>query len=362
MKSRSHRLPISEPHHDDWVDGSWTVDCICGVNFDDGEEMVDCDECGVWVHTRCSRYVKSEKSFSCDKCKSKNSGSGGGAGSGGLRNDSEETEVAEFLVELPTKTLRMDNPNPARNSVSRRPFRLWTDIPMEERVHVQGVPGGEPGLFSGIKMSSVFGPELWKCTGYVPKKFNFRYTEFPGLNHGKIEEKKEEEMDKTSGEDNANQAENGAGVLFSFSKENENTLPTPIVDSVGVKSPVEGGGCHELVSSRPKKLDGENMDFRCPEDSTKKESSSVPVVLHSGKRKKEELKDQNVKKKVRTIEKEGDVRKRATHASKAGDMTYILLYLIGTFSPLAIRYCACFANLLKTLKCTFCMKHVSADP
>ncbi|KAL2233146.1 uncharacterized protein LOC105156064 isoform X1 [Sesamum indicum] len=317
MKSRSHRLPISEPHHDDWVDGSWTVDCICGVNFDDGEEMVDCDECGVWVHTRCSRYVKSEKSFSCDKCKSKNSGSGGGAGSGGVRNDSEETEVAEFLVELPTKTLRMDNPNPARNSMSRRPFRLWTDIPMEERVHVQGVPGGEPGLFSGMKMSSVFGPELWKCTGYVPKKLNFRYTEFPCLSHGKIEEKKEEELDKTSGEDNAHQADNNAGVLFSFTKENENTLPTPIVDSHGVKSPDEGGGCHEVVSSRQKKLDGQNLDFGCPEDSMKKESISVPIVLHSGKRKKEELKDQNVKKKGRTIEKEGDIRKRATHSSKA---------------------------------------------
>ncbi|KAI3453301.1 hypothetical protein Pfo_009964 [Paulownia fortunei] len=326
MKSRSHRLPISEPHHDDWVDGSWTVDCICGVNFDDGEEMVDCDECGVWVHTRCSRYVKSEKSFACDKCKSKNSGSGGGGG-GGVRNDSEETEVAEFLVELPTKTLRMDNPNPASVS-SRRPFRLWTDIPMEERVHVQGVPGGEPGLFSGIDMPSVFGPELWKCAGYVPKKFNFRYTEFPCLGHGKVEEKKEMEMemDKTSGEENATQADNGAGVLFSLLKDNENTLPTPVVDSVGVESPVEGGGCHEVVSPRQKKkLDGENLDFACPEDSIKKENRSVPIVLHSGKRKKEELgmlKDQKVKKKVKTIEKEEDVKKRAAHASKAVASTF----------------------------------------
>ncbi|KAL0446554.1 UNVERIFIED_CONTAM: hypothetical protein Slati_1783300 [Sesamum latifolium] len=239
-----------------------------------------------------------------------------GAGSGGVRNDSEETEVAEFLVELPTKTLRMDNPNPARNSLSRRPFRLWTDIPMEERVHVQGVPGGEPGLFSGMKMSPVFGPELWKCTGYVPKKLNFRYTEFPCLSHGKMEETKEEELDKTNGEGNANQADNNAGVLFSFIKENENTLPTPVVDSPGVKSPVEGGGCHEVVSSRQKKLDGQNLDFGCPENSMKKDSISVPIVLHSGKRKKEELKDQNVKKKG-DYREEGDIRKRATHSSKA---------------------------------------------
>ncbi|PIN24192.1 hypothetical protein CDL12_03078 [Handroanthus impetiginosus] len=316
MKSRSHRLPVSEPRHDDWVDGSWTVDCICGVNFDDGEEMVDCDECGVWVHTRCSRYVKSEKSFACDKCKSKNGGSGGG---GSVRNDSEETEVAEFLVELPTKTLRMDNPNPA-SVLSSRPFRLWTDIPMEERVHVQGVPGGDPGLFSGIKMSKVFGPELWKCTGYVPKKFDFRYTEFPFLGQSKVEGKKVEEMDKTSGEENANQADNGAGVLFSLSKENENTFSTPAADSVGIKTPVEGGGCHESVSPTQKNmLDAGNQDFACPEDSTKKESSSVPIVLFTGKRKKEELgisKNQNVKKKVRTVEKEGDEKKRAAHASK----------------------------------------------
>ncbi|KAL0300045.1 UNVERIFIED_CONTAM: hypothetical protein Scaly_3061100 [Sesamum calycinum] len=197
--------------------------------------------------------------YRCKSARARTVGSGGGAGSGGVRNDSEETEVAEFLVELPTKTLRMDNPNPARSSLSRRPFRLWTDIPMEERVHVQGVPGGEPGLFSGMKMSSVFGPELWKCAGYVPKKLNFRYTEFPCLSHGKIEEKKEEEVDKTSGEENANQADNNAGVLFSITKENENSLPTPIVDSHGVKSPVECDGCPEVVSSRQKKLDGQNL-------------------------------------------------------------------------------------------------------
>ncbi|GFP92529.1 hypothetical protein PHJA_001397100 [Phtheirospermum japonicum] len=291
MKSRSHRLPVSEPHHDDWVNGSWTVDCICGVNYDDGEEMVDCDECGVWVHTRCSRYVKSEKSFACDKCKSKNSG-GSGVG-----NDSEETEVAEFLVELPTKTLGMDNPNSASAAPPRRPFRLWTDIPMEDRVHVQGVPGGEPGLLSGV-----FGPELWKATGYVPKKFNFRYSEFPCLGD---EEKKEKELVRTSsGGENGNRDDNGAGVLFSLLKENDNTGPTPVVDSVGVKGPVEGSGCHELLSRKQKK---------------------DPIVLHSGKRKKEGLrmsKDQNTKKKVRTVEEDRDVKKGASASKAALASTY----------------------------------------
>lgn len=330
MKSRSHRLPMTEPRHDDWVDGSWTVDCICGVTDDDGEEMVDCDECGVWVHTRCSRYVKSEKSFACDKCKSKNSGGGGGGGSSG-RNDNEETEVAEFLLELPTKTLRMENPNPAAVS-SHRPFRLWTNIPIEERVHVQGVPGGEPALFSGIGMSSIFGPQLWKCSGYVPKKFNFRHTEFPFLGNSEIEEKEGGRMDKTIGEENSNRADNDAGVLISLLKKNLSPLPSQEKDSIGVKKPIEGGTSCEVVTPREKKkADVENPNYKTPEEGKKKQNSSVPVLLHPGKRRKEGngMKDQHAKKKVRTIEKEGDVRKRALHSSKAGDFfPCIFLYLV----------------------------------
>ncbi|KAJ6849507.1 uncharacterized protein M6B38_267335 [Iris pallida] len=90
MRSRSHRLPPSDPP-DDWGDGSWTVDCSCGVTFDDGEEMVSCDECGVWVHTRCSRFIRGETSFACHNCSK-------------APNPSlaEETEVAQLLVELPT--------------------------------------------------------------------------------------------------------------------------------------------------------------------------------------------------------------------------------------------------------------------
>ncbi|KAL1556423.1 hypothetical protein AAHA92_12049 [Salvia divinorum] len=315
MRSRSHRLPIAEPRHDDWVDGSWTVDCVCGVTFDDGEEMVDCDECGVWVHTRCSRYVKSEKSFACDKCKSKSSG---GGGSSGVRNESEETEVAEFLVELPTKTLSMENPNPPAVA-SRRPFRLWADIPMEERVHVQGVPGGEPALFSGIDMSSVFGPQLWNSTGYVPKKFNLRYTEFPLLGQGKVDEKEDEEMDTANGEKNANRADNGARVLFSLLKKHNGTSPAPVVDSASLKGVVEGAVCQETEAHRQKKkLDGDKLRS-APELSIKKKKNSVTVILHSGKRKKEELrtKDQNVKKKVRATDKEGDVKKQDVHSKSA---------------------------------------------
>uniref|UniRef100_A0A5B6ZNU3 Zinc finger PHD-type domain-containing protein n=1 Tax=Davidia involucrata TaxID=16924 RepID=A0A5B6ZNU3_DAVIN len=285
MRSRTHRLPTSEPP-DDWVDGSWTVDCVCGVNFDDGEEMVNCDECGVWVHTRCSRYVKSEKSFACDKCKSKSKNS---------RNDScEETEVAQLLVELPTKTLRMDNPYPS-DCPPRQPFRLWTDVPIEERVHVQGVPGGDPALFGGL--SSVFTPELWKCTGFVPKKFNFQYREFPCW-----DEHVKQEFDAKIEEENENPVDKGAGVLFSLSK--ENVLP-------GMKRQVED----------MKKGEVEDLDVRRPRNGVKKERSLLrPFVIHSGKRKKEDLggtsTDRSGKKKARVVDKEGDSRNRAPHASK----------------------------------------------
>ncbi|PON56912.1 Zinc finger, PHD-type, conserved site [Parasponia andersonii] len=87
MKGRSYHLQSSDLS-DDWANGSWTVDCVCGVNFDDGEERVNCDECGVWVHTRCSWYVKGDDIFVCDQCKSKNN-----------RNDSVDTfQIHVFLV------------------------------------------------------------------------------------------------------------------------------------------------------------------------------------------------------------------------------------------------------------------------
>ncbi|CAK9184434.1 unnamed protein product [Ilex paraguariensis] len=298
MKSRSHRLPITDPH-DDWVDGSWTVDCVCGVNFDDGEEMVNCDECGVWVHTRCSRYVKSEKLFACDKCKSKNS-----------RNDSEETEVAQLLVELPTKTLRMDNPYPS-NCPPRRPFRLWTDLPMEERVHVQGIPGGNPSLFGGL--SSVFSPELWKCTGYVPKKFNFQYSEFPCWDE-KLD------VDRKSAEENGNPVDKGAGVLFSLSK--ENALHTPVATLSCMEKQVDEDGSNWLAHSHDmQRRDCEDVDVRQPQNDVKKDRSLLhPIVVHYGKRKKEDLgtaKDRSGKKKARTGDREADSKKKAAHAPKS---------------------------------------------
>lgn len=316
MKGRSHRLQNSDPP-DDWVNGSWTVDCVCGVNFDDGEEMVNCDECGVWVHTRCSRYVKGDDIFVCDKCKNKNN-----------RNNSEETEVAQLLVELPTKTVRMES-SCASNGPSRRPFRLWTDIPIEERVHIQGIPGGDPGLFGGLP--SVFSPELWKCTGYVPKKFNFQYREFPCW---------DEESDARKDEENENPDNKGAGVLFSLSK--ESVLATPVAALVSLRGRDDEGACDRKVSLKEvQKWDSKDIDVRCAQNSMKKDRSLLrPVVLHSSKQKKDDFgtsKDRTGKKKTRAAEKEADSKKRGAHSSRAGELTYIhVALLLSTYSFLTM--------------------------
>ncbi|KAL4592688.1 hypothetical protein LXL04_005691 [Taraxacum kok-saghyz] len=276
MKSRSHRLPTISDTPDDWVDESWTVDCVCGVNFDDGEEMVDCDECGVWVHTRCSRYVKSEKLFSCDKCKSKK-----------LRKETEESEVAQLLVELPTKTLRMDNPYP----MNCPPLQIWTEIPLEEKVHVQGIPGGDPSLFTGV--SSVFSQQLWKCTGYVPKKFNSQYREFPCWDERQDNNDSDNDKDKEE-QEHEKHACKGANALFSLST------------SGGNKSQVNGSG---VLDMGPPSTDIKKQDVR-----KEKSLLNKPVVIHSGNQKKDDLKvvkDQNRKKNVKGNDKDGDSKKRS---------------------------------------------------
>uniref|UniRef100_A0A0E0P632 Zinc finger PHD-type domain-containing protein n=1 Tax=Oryza rufipogon TaxID=4529 RepID=A0A0E0P632_ORYRU len=142
---------------DDWGDGSWTVDCSCGITYDDGEEMVSCDECNVWVHTRCARYVRGVHiSFSCHNCKAKRAPS-----------SADEAEVAELLAELPTH-----RPRPL--------YRRWAEVPLPSRVHVHGLPGGtDTALFRSAAPSPVFSSALWRCAGYVPKRFGFRYCEFP---------------------------------------------------------------------------------------------------------------------------------------------------------------------------------------
>ncbi|KAL4384392.1 hypothetical protein GQ457_15G011500 [Hibiscus cannabinus] len=249
MKGRTHR---AEPH-DDWGDGSWTVDCICGVNFDDGE------------------------------CKNKS-----------CCNDCEETEVARLLIELPTKTVRIES------SSTRRPFRLWTDIPIEERVHVQGVPEGEPCLFRGL--SGVFTPELWKCTGYVPKKFNFQYREFPCWD----EKKEDNKIGKQNEIESGNPADNGAGVLFSLCKDRVFAAPMcPKKDDLneGKKSEVED-------------LDGKRWQNGVGKD----RAVLQPAMVPSSKQTKDEnglSKDRSTRKKARSsAEKVACEKKRAVWPHK----------------------------------------------
>ncbi|KAK1393036.1 PHD domain-containing protein [Heracleum sosnowskyi] len=294
-----HRTPDPVDPPDDWVNGSWTVDCVCGVNFDDGEEMVNCDECGVWVHTRCYRYVKSEKSFACYKCKGVKS-----------RRDCEsdrieeeertESEVAQLLVELPNKTLRRSLGSSGGNSGGFQK-RLWTQIPKEERVHVQGVPGGEDGVFCGSGLSSVFGAGLWKSSGYVPKKFSFQYKEFDCWNEG-----------------DENVVNNGdvSGQGVSLLKDGAGFGGDHVSLGVGTRTRRE--------ESKRKKGEGEDCDGRSAQKSGMKQkdrSLNRSTIIHYGKRKKEvskASKDGTGKKKARVVHVEGDAsKKRSPRASRS---------------------------------------------
>ncbi|KAL8096383.1 hypothetical protein AgCh_037371 [Apium graveolens] len=107
---------------EDWGNKSWTVDCVCGVNFDDEKEMR----------------------------KSK-------------RGENIEDEVADSLLGMANKS--------GENVGSSR--TTWTGkVPREERAHVQGVVGGESAG------TGIFGSALWRASGYVHKKFGFQYKEF----------------------------------------------------------------------------------------------------------------------------------------------------------------------------------------
>ncbi|CAA7025092.1 unnamed protein product [Microthlaspi erraticum] len=236
--------------HEEWVDGSWTVDCVCGVNFDDGKEMVNCDECGVWVHTWCSRYVKGDDLFVCHKCKT-------------IKNNNDD-KAKSLLVT--SESMRMEDlSNQSREISLNRGFRACKEIPIEERVHVQGVPGGDLALFESF--SSVFSRQLWKCSGYVPKKFEFQFREFPCWDDHKEDVCEIEDQDC-------------GGVLLSASHTNEEKLG----------------------------LD-ENRDLGCRETETEdsqidiNREKSLIYPLSTNKRRKEDC-ESCVKKKVRVVDKE----------------------------------------------------------
>uniref|UniRef100_A0A5B7BDD2 PHD-type domain-containing protein n=1 Tax=Davidia involucrata TaxID=16924 RepID=A0A5B7BDD2_DAVIN len=50
---------------------NWIVDCMCGAKDDDGERMLACDTCGVWMHTRCAgidNFDAIPEKFICTRC------------------------------------------------------------------------------------------------------------------------------------------------------------------------------------------------------------------------------------------------------------------------------------------------------
>ncbi len=52
----------------------WQVSCICGCRDDDGERMVACDCCGLWMHLRCQGIpdcTPSPDEFICSRCRAK---------------------------------------------------------------------------------------------------------------------------------------------------------------------------------------------------------------------------------------------------------------------------------------------------
>ncbi|KAG2654029.1 uncharacterized protein LOC120657245 [Panicum virgatum] len=213
---------------DDWVDGSWTVDCSCGVTFDDGEEMVSCDECSVWVHTRCARYVRGvHTSFSCHKCRR----------SKRAPSSADEAEVAELLAELPTH-----RPPPL--------YRRWAEVPLPARVHVHGLPGGgDAALFRG---APAFSAALWRCAGYVPKRFGFRYCEFPSW-----------------ADDN-----DGADALFALAREK----PREMADAV-------------LIDVEPKKEKHYVRSLSCRGKKVEGDQQAMPPLTEAKKRDRDSWKD-----------------------------------------------------------------------
>lgn len=316
MKNRKQLMD----HSEDWVDGSWTVDCVCGVNFDDGEEMVNCDECGVWVHTRCSNFVKEEKFFVCDKCKVKNNGN----------VISEETEVAQLLVDLPKNTMKMEKDLYRLNDASsRRKHRHpLSEKRMEDRVHVHDIPGGDPQLFSGFP--GIF-TQLWKAAGYVPKKFNSRYKEFPWW---------EQDEEKTSKDQHENQStiDTGANALYSMSK--ETVFGTRPRIPLGTKVSGKGENFDSMVQSKELKSLSHistDADFS-NEDSGNGKSTRQSRVFNSIQQRKGLITSQNRtgKRKSRTSDKDIDDKKRVMQSSGTGELLRIGIIICHCLSFLCL--------------------------
>lgn len=82
----------------------WVVSCPCGTQDDDGERMVACDSCEVWLHTRCVGIPDREpppSSFVCMQCRkpagSRKRGAGGSSVGGPLGRSRSGTRQVAML-------------------------------------------------------------------------------------------------------------------------------------------------------------------------------------------------------------------------------------------------------------------------
>lgn len=65
---------ISDKHLYAGGEEDWQVFCLCGCRDDDGERMIACDICGLWMHLRCHGIpdcTPSPDQFICSRCKAK---------------------------------------------------------------------------------------------------------------------------------------------------------------------------------------------------------------------------------------------------------------------------------------------------
>lgn len=110
-------------------------------------------------------------------------------------------------------------------------------------MHVHGLPGGaDASLFRGSPSSTAFSAALWRCAGYVPKKFGFRYCEFPSWAEDK--DKRAEDKD-------------GADALFALAREKrEETAPAP---AARLSLPIGNKG-NKNAQTLSKKAEGSQHD------------------------------------------------------------------------------------------------------
>lgn len=121
-----------------WNETGWTVDCICGVNYDDGEEMIECETCNVWLHTNCMGSLAKKVPFSCPNC------TGGHTRRGGNSQNPKTPSISSYAQR---HGVILENANGLYQETT-------TDYS-----HVDPLEGVRP----------CFGRGLWRAVGLTPK-------------------------------------------------------------------------------------------------------------------------------------------------------------------------------------------------